>query len=252
MKKILLILFTAVLVITVAACSAGTETESTGTESTGNENTVNESTDNNSEGTGTGKEDANDNSALPEDKDNISDEADKNGNGSSSESTDDKTGIESKDDKTEDESKDNEAGIDFNAYPADINEWTIDDIMDYFTKAGVFENDKWKYIKDEAECNAEVYGFNREGSYMSDDQNGSATVFIYYFAPDASSDKVKKQFEYIKANKTFDEAFDMQPVDHVFGNFAISYSLSLDSGFYEKVDKAYNVLVDSLGINADF
>lgn len=142
--------------------------------------------------------------------------------------------------------------VDLSAYPADINEWTVDNLMDYFTKAGCFKNEDWKYVQNEEECEPATLGLSKVGSYMSDDEDGNEVVFLFWFDPAASQAKVKEQFEYIKANKTFDEAFDMQPVDHVIGNFGVSYSLSIDDEFYNSMDAAYNQLVTDMGLTPAF
>ena len=144
------------------------------------------------------------------------------------------------------------AAVDLSAYPADFNEWTVDNIMDYFTKAGLFTKEDWKYIQNEADCVPAETGMSKIGSYMSDDEEGSQTVFIFWFDPAASEAKVKEQFEFIKANKTFDKAFDMQPVDHVIGNFAVSYTLTLDEDFYAMAEAAYNQLVADMKITPVF
>ncbi|MDO5410805.1 MAG: hypothetical protein Q4F21_10180 [Lachnospiraceae bacterium] len=160
------------------------------------------------------------------------------------------TACSSAGDKTEGGGK--SAKIDLSAYPADFNEWTVENIMDYFTKAGLFTKEDWKCIQNEDECAPAEIGISRIGSYMSDDENGNQSVFIFWFDPAASESKVKEQFEFIKANKTFDSAFDMQPVDHVIGNFAICYSISLEEDFYNAADAAYKKLVEDMKITPAF
>lgn len=155
---------------------------------------------------------------------------------------------------SKDNGKDNgkKQEVDMSAYPTDINEWSVDNLMDYFTKAGLFEKEDWKYVQNEDDCVPAETGISKIGSYMSDDENGNETVFLFWFDPNASESKVKEQFDFIKENKTFDSAFDMQPVDHVIGNFAVSYSLSLDEDFYQEADDAYKKLVEELKITPEF
>lgn len=152
-------------------------------------------------------------------------------------------GNEAKDKTTE------AAGIDMSKYPADINEWTSQNFLDYFAEAGVFTKSEWTYIQDHANYYVGT-AVNECAGYMDD--TGMIMISIFTFDPESTEVDVKAALESIRTNKTLPAELGSIPVDHMAGNVVFWYSMTTDEAAYNAMDAAYNELVKALGVTPDF
>lgn len=142
-----------------------------------------------------------------------------------------------------------ESGIDMSKYPAEINEWTAENFNDYFKEAGLYTKDEFIYVQDHETYYAGL-PIDTCGGYMDDEGLYFTGVFI--LDPDSTEADGKAFLEHVKANKAFTEDLGSLPIDHLVGNVAFMYGLSVDEEFYNAFDAAYNELVEKLGVTPEF
>lgn len=141
-------------------------------------------------------------------------------------------------------------------YPSDINQWTAQNLVDYFTEAGVFTNKDWVWVQDHENYWANLPIYEASG-YM--DNEGLVAIMFFTFKndlPDVPAGDVEKFVKGIKSasNHMFPEYGELtvMPVDHMIGNVALTYAYTTDEAVYNAMDKAYNELVKALGVTPDF
>lgn len=138
--------------------------------------------------------------------------------------------------------------VSLEGYPTDINEWTTDDFVNYFTEAGVFTDSEALYIS-----GTDVWaGTALSGNVFYADSTGLCSINIYLFDEDNPAADVPAFLSYVRENHTFDESLYLQPVDHLVGTVAFTYSPTTDEEIFEAMDAAYNALVEGLGVTPDF
>lgn len=139
--------------------------------------------------------------------------------------------------------------VDISKYPSDINEWTSQDFIDYFTAAGVFTNKDWTWIQDHATYWSGT-AIDEGCGYM--DEEGEILICIYTFDTESKEADVPAYLDYVKENKKLGSEEGDFPLDHKVGNVVFSYVFTTDDDIYNAMDNAYNDLVDALGVTADF
>lgn len=158
------------------------------------------------------------------------------------------------DTKDPNETQTNGTDVDLSKYPADLGTWTAQNLLDYFTEAGVFTegSDRESWFQDHANYWSDT-PFNECSGYWDD--LGEIQVMFFTFddtLPDTTPEEVAAMKESIKANKFLPEDYSAMPIDHMVGNVAVSYMLSTNEEFYNKMDAAWNALVKATGATLDF
>lgn len=146
---------------------------------------------------------------------------------------------------------DEKGDIDMSKYPADINAWSGQNFVDYFTEAGVFDESR-----PESEIWTQPHQMYWDATPVSEavgfwDNDNS--IIIYILKEElADSDKATYDewmglFKQKKAPKDY-----MIEVSHIVGNVAFEYETSVtDDALYEKMDAAYKYLVEKLGVTPE-
>jgi|GEM_PF-4630820 len=140
--------------------------------------------------------------------------------------------------------------VDLSAYPSDINEWTAEDLMNYYTEAGVFANEDWKFLQEHDPYNVGT-PINEVACYMNDDD--TVYIAIFTFDEELQEDGIEECLETIRTDHTLEIGGEaVFPIDHMTGNIAYCYSYTSDEDVYNAMDEAYNNLVEGLGITPEF
>ena len=149
-----------------------------------------------------------------------------------------------------------DTGIDMSKYPADINDWTAQNIVDYFTEAGVFTKSEWTWVQDHETYWSGMPVYEACG-YM--DKEGTVAIMFFTFKselPDCPAEDIAAFIEGIKTSDPhmFPSYKDIMPapVDHMIGNIALTYEYTFDEEVYAAMDAAYKQLVAALGVTPIF
>lgn len=146
-------------------------------------------------------------------------------------------------------------GIDMSKYPADINEWTSKNFVDYFTEAGVFKNgdgvETW--TQDHATYWAGTPVDEAVGCW-DDAETFSIMVCILNTKNSDSTDEMLNEWlTSIKESKKAPGEYSMLTIDHLVGNVAFQFETTIaDDAVYNSMLDAYNYLVKSLGVTPEF
>ena len=150
----------------------------------------------------------------------------------------------------------NAAGIE--GYPADFNEWTAEDVLNYFVEKVNFPSDTETWVQNHEEYWANYPVWEVSGAWNANGADDFMVMFTVFNpdAPDTTSDEVEAVKQAIKDdpthNYTTDEIF-LGVQDHMIGNVAFSYGLYiLDENLYNEMEAAYNELVAAMGLTPDF
>lgn len=149
---------------------------------------------------------------------------------------------------------DTTGGVDLSAYPADLNDWTGQNFIDYFTAAGVFAEGPGResWLQDHVDYWPETPVSECAG-YWDDD--GLILIMIFTFdgsLPDTTPEAASEMKNYIKENQALPEDYMGMPIDHLVGDVAFCYMLTTDDDVYNAMDAAYNDLVSAMGVTPDF
>ena len=145
-------------------------------------------------------------------------------------------------------------GTDLSAYPANLNDWTGQNFIDYFTAAGVFTEGAGResWLQDHIDYWPETPVSECAG-YWDDDSLILIMIFIFDGSlPDTTPEAASEMKNYIKENKMLPEEYASFPVDHLVGDVAFCYMLTTDDDVYNAMDAAYNDLVSAMGVTPDF
>ena len=145
-------------------------------------------------------------------------------------------------------------GVDLSAYPADLNDWTGQNFIDYFTAAGVFTEGAGResWLQDHIDYWPETPVSECAG-YWDDDSLILIMIFIFDGSlPDTTPEAASEMKNYIKENKMLPEEYASFPVDHLVGDVAFCYMLTTDDDVYNAMDAAYNDLVAAMSLTPDF
>lgn len=149
-------------------------------------------------------------------------------------------------------------GIDMSKYPADFNEWTAQNLVDYFNEAVDFPGDCETWVQDHASYWAGMPVYECAGVWNAD---GAGDVCVMFFvfnpdSPDTTPEAVEEVKQKIRDDANHDyttEDLNLGPQDHMIGNVSFCYGmLTLNEEVYNDVEAAYNDLVKALGVTPDF
>lgn len=137
---------------------------------------------------------------------------------------------------------------DMSKYPAELSDWTPENMNEYFTEIGVYTNKDYVYIQDEATYYSDMAVRNATG-YMDDD--GNYYLSIFYLDPsksgaDALIEQCKKDHAITLGD---DYTID---IDHMVGDYAFSYQLSIDDEFVKTMDAAVEQFAKDTGAEMVF
>ncbi len=134
-------------------------------------------------------------------------------------------------------------GPDMSAYPA-FADWTAETMIQYLKDEKVFTDDS--YFTNMGEADLVGTGMSYNCNYMSPD----ATVYIMFlwFNEKSEDATVKEHFDYVKANKTTNEATGSLPVDRLVGPFAFTLSMNADIDITNACNAALDKLAQAYGL----
>ena len=144
--------------------------------------------------------------------------------------------------------------VDLSKYPTELSEWSAQNLIDYFTEAGVFTEGRGKesWLQDH-----EWYWIdtpiNECAGYW--DTSNRILIMCYTFdetLPDTTPEEVEELIRNIKENHQIDLELDVIPVDHFAGNIAFSFTYTTDDAYLNAAEEAYNNLITALGVTPDF
>lgn len=147
-----------------------------------------------------------------------------------------------------------ELTIDMSKYPAKLEEWTGQNLIDYFKEAGVFKDgdgfETWS--QDHATYWAKTPVNECVGCW----DDSTTTIMIAILSADnadTSEEQLNEWVANIKEKKALPGDYSSFVVDHLIGNIAFSYEATvLDDEIYNKMTDAYNYLVKSMGVTPEF
>lgn len=142
-----------------------------------------------------------------------------------------------------------EVDFDFSKYPADFNDWTMEDLNNYFFEAGVYPDIDNAFVQD----HASYYDGTPIGEgcgYANDSE--TITIFIFNFADPSIEAGVDEFKQYVIENHEFGDDLGNLPVDHMVGDMMFYYSGTVDEDTYTAFEKAYFQLVKGLGLTQEF
>lgn len=148
-----------------------------------------------------------------------------------------------------------DSSLDLSKYPADFSEWTAKDVIEYFAEAVDFPSDCEVWHQDHATYWAGLPIYECSGVW-----NDEGTIYLDAStfnpdSPDTTPEEVEEVMNTIREDKNHEYVTDdifMNPASHMIGHVAISYEYTLDDDVYNAIEKAYNELVDALGLTPDF
>ncbi len=150
-------------------------------------------------------------------------------------------------------SGDEESSFDFSSKPEDFEEWTTQDVIDYFYGIGVFTDEDAQYIQTDVTDNPCPDSLTELGSYMTD----TDTILIYWMDPDDDRELVVANYttmiETMAVDMTFtdyDETYSY-PCSYVLGRFGFTVYTSnpeFDTGF----DQGMTDLADHFGLELKY
>lgn len=148
--------------------------------------------------------------------------------------------------------------VDLSKYPADFNDWTAKNVMDYFEEAVDFPKDCEDWVQDHSYWTEFPQVYEVSGIW---NEIGDITVMFFTFntdAPDANAEKVEALKQAIINDPNHDYTDSKEGVflgiqDHMIGNVCFSYgAYTFDDDLYYHIEAAYNQLVESMGLNPVF
>ena len=144
--------------------------------------------------------------------------------------------------------------VDLSKYPAELSQWSAQNLIDYFTEAGVFTEGKGKesWLQDH-----EFYWIDTPVNECAGYWNETGSILIMCFTfddtlPDTKPEDVAAMIETIKEKHQLEMELDIIPIDHFAGNIAFSFSYTTDDAYLNAAEEAYNNLVTALGVTPDF
>ena len=137
-------------------------------------------------------------------------------------------------------------GVDMSKFPKKFEQWTEDDVMNYFVAAGVFdqENARFKHDK-EYYTGTPVSGCV---GYLTKDTE--SYVSIWYV--NESEEGGDEFLEACRKDKTLGEDLEDMELDHMVGRFLVSYGMSADSDYVKKMEAAWQQFLKDTKATPDF
>lgn len=144
--------------------------------------------------------------------------------------------------------------IDMSKYPAKLEEWTGQNLIDYFKEAGVFKDG------DGFETWAQEHAMYWDNTPINECvgcwDDTSVSIMIAVLSADnadTSEEQLNEWVANIKEKKALPGDYSTFTVDHFVGNIIFSYEATvLDEDIYNKMNDAYNYLVKSMGVTPEF
>lgn len=151
------------------------------------------------------------------------------------------------------------AEVDMSAFPADVNEWTGQNYIDYFKAQGLFieEGSYETWLQNHTDYWPGTPIEECAGWWDANDETGmSGYVMILIASPDladSTEEAYDQWMSYIKENHKLTEEYTSLKVDHLVGNAAFCYSeLTLDEEELAKIEAAYEQFIADTGATAEF
>lgn len=153
--------------------------------------------------------------------------------------------------KAEDGSK-----VDMSKYPSDINEWSGQNLIDYFTEAGVFvgtkEGDE-SWLQDHVNYWSGMPVNECAGYWTGDETVMIMMLILKKDLADSSEEQYNEWMTTIKDTKKLPGELSTFAVDHLAGNIAFIYAnTTLDEAVYNAMEAAYQDLIKALNVTPEF
>ncbi len=141
-------------------------------------------------------------------------------------------------------------------YPAKLDDWTAQDLINYFKEAGVFvEKAGFEIWEQEYAMYWDNSPVNGAVGYW-DDAGTDASIMILMLGADnadTSEEQLNEWKEHIKANKACPGDYSLCTVDHLVGNLAFEFETTAPNDeIYNSMLDAYNYLVKAMGVTPEF
>lgn len=150
----------------------------------------------------------------------------------------------------------NESKVDMSKYPGDIKEWSGQNLIDYFTEAGIFTGTKEgdeTWLQDHETYWPGMPVDECAGYWTGDDSVMVMMLVLKDDLTDSSKEQYDEWISTIKDTKKLPGELNTIVVDHLVGNVAFSYSTTiLDEDAYNAMEKAYQDLVEALKVTPEF
>lgn len=160
--------------------------------------------------------------------------------------------------KTGSDDSANSSSLDLSKYPADFNDWTAQNLADYFFEAVDFPSDCEIWVQEHAEYFANMPLYECSGIWNADGADDVCAVFFTFKPdnPDTKPEEVEAIKKIIREDKNHDyttEDLLLGPQDHMIGNVSFSYGITTpNEEVYNAIEEAYNDLVQAMGLTPDF
>lgn len=150
-----------------------------------------------------------------------------------------------------------ENGVDMSKYPTDINEWTAQNLVDYFFEAVDFPSDCVEDILPAEDCAG--IPVHEMGTIWNIDGTNDVSITFFILDPNAADTTPEAVNEVRQAiiddpNHNYStEDMMLGTQDHMVGNVLFSYSeFTSNEEVYDQIEEAYENLVNYLGVKAEF
>ena len=131
--------------------------------------------------------------------------------------------------------------------PSDLWEWSDQDMNDYFTEKGVYQNKDWVYIQSkEFWQNMPVAGAS---GYQATDNSYEAVITVLRITDEGAEDMIK---EIVESNPHSSSLLNGLVFDAMVGPFAFCYSYSLSDEVREAMKFAIADLAAEMNVTPDF
>lgn len=147
-----------------------------------------------------------------------------------------------------------EITIDMSQYPSKLEEWTGQNLIDYFKEAGVFKDgDGFETWSQEHAMYWDNTPINECVGCWDDTSVSIMIAILSADNADTSEEQLNEWVTHIKEKKALPGDYSSFTVDHLVGNLIFSYEATvLDDEIYNKMTAAYNYLVKSMGVTPEF
>ena len=146
-------------------------------------------------------------------------------------------------------------GVDLSAYPTDINEWSAQQLLDYFKEAVPALNECEDWFQPHVPYWTDTPINDVSGTWNDD---GTIQLECRTFDPE-NPDTTPEEVEAWKQNFRDDanhgyvtDEFFIDTNSHMAGNVVVNYEWTTNDDVYEALETAWNGLVSALGVTPDF
>jgi hypothetical protein len=148
-----------------------------------------------------------------------------------------------------------EVNVDWAQYPTDINEWTAQNYLDYFVEAVEFPSDCETWFQDHTNYWS-GFPINECAGCWND--AGTVDFEVFTFNPNGADTTPEEVEEWKTTIRESDqhlyetEDVFLTPMNHMFGDVAISYFYTTDDDVYNAMEDAYQALIAQYDVTPDF